>query len=162
MVRSVADFTSQEVLHRRFPRIGSGRGPGGRRYFFWRTRLTTYRTASPVAARVSNCLVSRRFQHMLDVHSASHVSLESVSNIILKHYNGVIMSGDGISNFRRPDSLLNSLFRHGSKKTAKLRVTGLCEGKPPRPVDSPHKGPVTRKMFPFDGVIMKKGQLLVR
>ena len=23
------------------------------------------------------------------------------------------------------------------------------------PVNSPHKGPVTRKMFPFDGVIMK-------
>ena len=23
------------------------------------------------------------------------------------------------------------------------------------PVDSPHKGPVTRKMFPFDDVIMK-------
>ena len=25
------------------------------------------------------------------------------------------------------------------------------------PVDSPHKGPVTRKMFPFDDVIMTKG-----
>ena len=24
------------------------------------------------------------------------------------------------------------------------------------PVNSPHKGPVTRKMFPFDDVIMKK------
>ena len=24
-----------------------------------------------------------------------------------------------------------------------------------RPVNSPHKGPVTRKMFPFDDVIMK-------
>ena len=33
-------------------------------------------------------------------------------------------------------------------KTSKLRVTGLCEWKPP------HKGPVTRKMFPFDDVIM--------
>ena len=34
-----------------------------------------------------------------------------------------------------------------SKKTSKLRVTGLCVG-------FPHKWPVTRKMFPFDDVIM--------
>ena len=27
-----------------------------------------------------------------------------------------------------------------------------------RPVNSPHKWPVTRKMFPFDDVIMKKAQ----
>ena len=40
-------------------------------------------------------------------------------------------------------------------KTSKLHVTGLCEGNSPGPVNSPHKGPVTRKMFPFDDVIMK-------
>ena len=42
-----------------------------------------------------------------------------------------------------------------SKKTSKLRVTGLCVGNSPGPVNSPHKGPVTRKMFPFDDVIMR-------
>ena len=41
-----------------------------------------------------------------------------------------------------------------SKKTSKLRVTGLCVGTSPGQVNSPHKGPVTRKMFPFDDVIM--------
>ena len=35
-----------------------------------------------------------------------------------------------------------------------LRVTGLCAGNSPGPVNSPHKGPVTQKMFPFDDVIM--------
>ena len=35
-----------------------------------------------------------------------------------------------------------------------LRVTGLCVGNSPGPVNSPHKGPVTRKLFPFDDVIM--------
>ena len=40
------------------------------------------------------------------------------------------------------------------KKTSKLRVTGLCVGNSPGPVNSPHKGPVTRKMIPFDDVIM--------
>ena len=51
--------------------------------------------------------------------------------------------------------LLNRLFRRRSKKTSKLRVTGLCVGNSPGPVNSPHKGPVTRKMFPFDDVIMQ-------
>ena len=41
-----------------------------------------------------------------------------------------------------------------SKKISKLRVTGLCEGNHRWPVDSPHKGPVTRKMFTFDDVII--------
>ena len=60
----------------------------------------------------------------------------------------------GVSNHQPHGCLLNRLFRHRSKKTSKLRVTGLCVGKSPGPVNSPHKGPVTRKMFPFDDVIM--------
>ena len=61
---------------------------------------------------------------------------------------------DGVSNRQPRDCLLKRLFRCRSKKTSKLRVTGLCEGNSPGPVNSPHKGPVTRKMFPFDDVIM--------
>ena len=34
---------------------------------------------------------------------------------------------DGVSNHQRLDCLLNRLFRPRSKKTSKLRVTGLCE-----------------------------------
>ena len=58
---------------------------------------------------------------------------------------------NGVSNHRR---LVQRLFRRRSKKTSKLRVTCLCEGNPPGPVDSPHKGPATWKLFPFDDVIM--------
>ena len=61
---------------------------------------------------------------------------------------------DGVSNHQPHDCLLNRLFRRRSKKTSKFRVTGLCVGNSPGPVNSPHKGPVTRKMFPFDDVIM--------
>ena len=56
---------------------------------------------------------------------------------------------DGVSNHQPHDCLLNRLYRRRSKKTSKLRVTGLCAG------NSLHKGPVTRKMFPFDDVIME-------
>ena len=61
---------------------------------------------------------------------------------------------DSVSNHQPHGCLLNHLFRRRSKKTSKLRVTGLCVGNSPGPVDSPHKGPVMRKMFPFDDVIM--------
>ena len=63
---------------------------------------------------------------------------------------------DCVSNHQPYDCLLNRLFRHKSKKTSKLRVTGLCVGNSPGPVNSPHKGPVTRKMLLFDDVIMWK------
>ena len=38
---------------------------------------------------------------------------------------------DGVSNHRRLGCLLNRLFGRRSKKTSKLRVNGLCEGKSP-------------------------------
>ena len=41
-----------------------------------------------------------------------------------------------------------------SKETSKLRVTGLCEENSPVTGELPMQGPVTRKMFPFDDVIM--------
>ena len=47
---------------------------------------------------------------------------------------------DGVSDHQRVDCLLNRLFISGPDQS-KL-------------VNSPHKGPVTRKMFPFDDVIM--------
>ena len=61
---------------------------------------------------------------------------------------------DCVSNQQPRDCLVKRLFRLRSKKTSKLRVTGLCAGNSPGPVNSPHKWPVTRKMFPFDDVIM--------
>ena len=66
----------------------------------------------------------------------------------------------GVSNHQFHYCLLNRLFRHRSKKTSKLRVTGLCEGNSPMTGEFPHKGPVTRKMFPFDDVIMWRFTLI--
>ena len=52
------------------------------------------------------------------------------------------------------DWLINRLFGRRSKKTSKLRVTGLCVGNSTGPVNSPRKWPITPKMFPFDDVMM--------
>ena len=58
---------------------------------------------------------------------------------------------DGVSNHRRLHWLLNCWFRWRSKKISKLRITWpLC----------PHKGSVTRKMFPFDDVTIGTGIIM--
>ena len=80
-----------------------------------------------------------------------------------------------VSNHQPHGCLLNHLFRRRSKKTSKLRVTGLCcVGNSPGPVNPPppppppppphththtHKWPVTRKMFPSDDVIMMRNEI---
>ena len=45
---------------------------------------------------------------------------------------------DGVSNHQPHNCLLKRLFRGRSKKTSKLRVTGLCAGIHRWPVSSPH------------------------
>ena len=72
-----------------------------------------------------------------------------------QHHNDVIM-GAIASQITSPYlCLLSCLFRRRSKKTLKLCVTGLCVGNSPvTAVNSQHKWPVTRKIFPFDDVIM--------
>ena len=68
----------------------------------------------------------------------------ALQNALQWRHNGL----DSVSNHQPRDCLLNRLFRRRSKKTSKLRVT------------SPHKWPVTRKMFPFDDVIMYQSSCL--
>ena len=62
---------------------------------------------------------------------------------------------DGVSTL--PDSRLftQAFIQAQINESIKLRVTGLCAANSSVPMNSPHKGPVTRKMFPFDDVIMK-------
>ena len=69
-------------------------------------------------------------------------------------YHEIEKRKDGIYTDQPHDCLLNRLFKRRSKKTSKLRDPGLCAGNSPGSVNSPHKWPVTRKMFPFDDVIM--------
>ena len=81
--------------------------------------------------------------------------LTSYENFKLKlcHYNDVIMSAMA-SQITSLTIVYSNVLRRKSKKTSKLRVIGICAGIHRWPVNSPHKGPVTRKMFQFDDVIM--------
>ena len=91
------------------------------------------------------------------VHHMSRVLNFPVDVIIsITIYGDVIMGPISVSNHQPHDCLLNLLFRRRSKKISKIRVTGLCAVNSPGTGEFPHKWPVTRKMFPFDDVIMSK------
>ena len=83
-----------------------------------------------------------------NVHCQCHLSIRPIT-LQWRHN-----ECDGISNDRRIDCLLNRLFRCWSKKTSKLRLTGLCEGNSLVTSEFPEQGPVMRKMFLFDAVSM--------
>ena len=61
---------------------------------------------------------------------------------------------DGVSNHQPHDCLLIHLFGHRSRKHQSSASLAFVRGIYRRPVNSPHKWPVTRKMFPIDDVIM--------
>ena len=96
--------------------------------------------------------------HLLWQHSvlSDSVLFQHIMHAVRYHYSDVIMSAmasqiTGVSIV----CLLNRLFRRRSKKAPNFRVTSLFRGIHRSPVDSPHKGPVTRKKFPCHDVIMK-------
>ena len=72
----------------------------------------------------------------------SHYKQLSFVKTLQRRHNGF----GGVSNHQPHDFLLSRLFGRRSKKTSKLRVRW--------PVNSPHKWPLTGKMFPFDDIIM--------
>ena len=61
---------------------------------------------------------------------------------------------DSVSNLQPHDCLLNRLFRRRSKKTSKLRVTGLL-GNSPGTGEFPEQMASDEENFPFDDVIME-------
>ena len=72
-------------------------------------------------------------------HCGPRCILDGMSGHCLDHYPGTRSSSlrwrhnerNGVSNHLPHDGLLNRLFSRTSKKTSKLRVTGLCEGDSP-------------------------------
>ena len=63
---------------------------------------------------------------------------------------------DGVYNQRRLNCLLIRLFRHRSKKTSQLRVTGLCGENSTVIGEFPLQRACDMEQLPFDYVIMKK------
>ena len=94
------------------------------------------------------------------LHFASSLSLcmiwpycLSMIITVFTHYNGVIMSTTA-SQITSLTIVYSTFIQAQIKESIKARVTGLCVGFHRWPVNSPHNRPVTRKMVPFDGVVV--------
>ena len=61
---------------------------------------------------------------------------------------------DGVSNHQPRHCLLNRSYRRRTKKTSKLRVTGLCEGNSPVTDEFTAQMASNAENVPFDDVIM--------
>ena len=69
---------------------------------------------------------------------------------------------DSVSNHQRYDCLLNRLSDADQRKHQSPASLAFVREIHRGPVNFPHKWPVTRKMFPFDDVIMRKAiQILI-
>ena len=81
--------------------------------------------------------------------------ISGVEHKIDRHYSDVIMSTKA-SQITSVSIIYPIVFyfRRRSKKTWKLALLAFVRGIHQWPVISPHKWPVTRKMFPFDDVII--------
>ena len=65
------------------------------------------------------------------------------------------VAGKGVNNGHICWFLITQSFVQAQiTELIKLHVTGLCEENSPVTGEFQHKGPVTRRMFPFDDVIM--------
>ena len=53
----------------------------------------------------------------------------------------------------------STVYSSADKKKQSPASVAFVRGIHPWPVISPHKGPVTRKMFPFDDVIMENNRV---
>ena len=111
----------------------------------------------------------------------THIFLSLDGYNIKRHYMLVVMSGhmvissetsglltlqwrhnrrDSVSNHRRLHCWLNCWFRRRSKKDQSPASLAFVWGNHQWPVNSPHKRPVMRKMFPFHDVIMPCNNIL--
>ena len=121
-----------------FPKINSAWHGNCEKISIWNTH------------RYNSSNLYRYFPHcklFLDVTKA----LYDVSATLHWRHNG----RDSVSNHQPQGCLLNRLLRRRSKKTSSSASLAFVRGIHRGPVNSPHKGPVTQKMFPFDDVIMK-------
>ena len=100
------------------------------------------------------------------------IVISMISGILLQYHWGACSSSSlpayvvlqwrhnehhGVSNHQQLHCLFKRLFRSSNQRKHQSSASlAFVRGTHRWPVDSPHKGPVTRKMFQFDNVIMAR------
>ena len=99
------------------------------------------------------------------VLNTMNISLDKLRTIIVPLYNNKKTlrwrhdEHDVVSNHQSHDCLLNFYSGADQRKHQSSASLAFARGIHRASVNSPHKGPVTRKMFPFDDIIMRKRYL---
>ena len=106
--------------------------------------ILRYRTRSTLAQVMTCCLTapSHYLKSMLNNHQGGLVSEPEDNSLQWRHN-----EHGSVSNHQPHHCLLNRLFRRSWKKISKFCVLAFVQGIHRRPVNSPHKRPVTRKGF---------------
>ena len=128
-------------------------------YSWWRHQMETFSALlalcagnSPVPCEFpAQRPVTRSFHVFFDLWLNKRLSkqswgwwFETPSRPLRRHRNVWRHNGrDGVSNYQPHDCLLNRLVGRRSKKTSKLRVTGLCAGNSPGTGEFPAQRPPT-------------------
>ena len=91
-----------------------------------------------------------KFGNFIGIDKKFHLRFASLK----KKYNDVIASAMASQITGVSIVCSTVVFRRRSMNTSKLRVIGLCAGNSPMTGEFPAQKTVTRKMFPFDDVIV--------
>ena len=134
----------------------------------WEKKLISNKQYTYIISNLEPVLISHETGLIVKPHEVSEpLHCYFLNSCLILKYRKIIATGrrlrslNNVSNHRRLDCLLNRLFSRTSMITSQLRVTGLCERNSPVAGDSYHKGPVTRKTFTFDDVIIREHNVIL-
>ena len=110
----------------------------------------------PVTAHPRWCCTDMLALHDIHFGWKEYITITMPVNVTVPHHSDVIMSS--IASQITGVSIAYSTVCSGTDQRKHQSSTSLAfvRGIHRWPVNSPHKRPVTRKMFPFDDVIMKR------
>ena len=115
--------------------------------YYHKMRLTSFVFTSTSDSRIFLAMIICCF-----IKFSLHVFLPITVDAV--HYCGVIM-GTNVSQMTRLTVVYSTVYSGADRRKHKSSVSlAFVRGMLRWPVNSPHKGPVTWKMFPFDDVIL--------
>ena len=122
--------------------------------------LTEICTLVHICCKIVHCVIWDRFVvgfvQQVDFTQSMHLSISSaVCHITKSHYSDIKM-GAMKSQITSLTIVYSTVYSGADQRKHKSSASlAFVRGIHCWPVNYPHKGPVTRKMFPFDDVIMK-------
>ena len=109
----------------------------------------------PISIDVSKTSIHKiSFEKYAGIRTSTSLMEEWVNRAAKPHYNYVIMGAMASQITSLKSGYLTVYSGAEQRKHQSSASLVFVRGIHRRPVNSPHKGPVTRKMFPYDGVIM--------